>query len=101
MSDAAGRIAENLADIRRRIRAAAERSGRAAEAVTLVAVTKYVPLELIGPLVAEGCTDLGESRPQELWSKAAELPQPGIRWHMIGHLQRNKIRRTLPLVHLI
>ena len=44
--------------------------------------------------------DLGESRPQELWRKAAALPA-SVRWHLIGHLQRNKIERTLPLVHRI
>ena len=46
-----------------------------------------------------GVRDLGESRPQELWRKAAALP--AVRWHLIGHLQRNKIERTLPLVHCI
>src|SRR5262249_51616542 len=46
-----------------------------------------------------GCIDLGESRPQELWTKADKLPD--ARWHLIGHLQRNKVRRTLPLVSLI
>ena len=56
-------------------------------------------------LAAAGCTDLGESRPQELWHKAGELASASgahaIRWHLVGHLQRNKIRRTLPLVSLI
>ena len=47
-----------------------------------------------------GVRDLGENRPQELWRKAAALP-PTVRWHLIGHLQRNKIERTLPLVHCI
>jgi pyridoxal phosphate enzyme (YggS family) len=67
-------------------------------------VTKYVSVAQAAELVAAGCTDLGESRPQELWSKADELArttgQP-VHWHMIGHLQRNKLRRTLPLVSLI
>jgi hypothetical protein len=52
-------------------------------------------------LVAAGCRDLGESRSQELWSKAAELADLSINWHLIGHLQRNKVERTLPLVSLI
>jgi pyridoxal phosphate enzyme (YggS family) len=64
-------------------------------------VTKYVSLEVVSSLVGAGCSDLGESRTQELWSKAAALSQRQLRWHMIGHLQRNKIRRTLPLVSLI
>jgi pyridoxal phosphate enzyme (YggS family) len=48
-----------------------------------------------------GVPDLGENRPQELWRKAEELKDRPIRWHMIGHLQRNKVERTLPLTHLI
>ena len=95
------RIAENLASVQERIRQATTRSGRAADAVTLVAVTKYVSPEAAQALVAAGCSDLGESRPQELWDKAATIHSPQLRWHMIGHLQRNKIHRTLPLVSLI
>ncbi|MEX0678444.1 MAG: YggS family pyridoxal phosphate-dependent enzyme [Pirellulales bacterium] len=101
MNDPAGRIAENLAQIRARIEAAAKRASRAADAVTLVAVTKYASVEMAAAVVREGCHDLGESRPQELWAKAAALSDPAIRWHMVGHLQRNKVRRTVELVHLI
>lgn len=91
-------IAANLAEIRRRIAAAAARSGRAPDAVRLIAVTKYVGLEEIRALVAAGCTELGESRPQQLWDRAAALADLAVHWHMIGHLQRNKVQRTLPLV---
>ena len=101
MNDLARRIAENLAQVRSRIEAAAKRSGRSADSVALVAVTKYVSVEMAAAAVAAGCHDLGESRPQELWAKAAALADSNIRWHMVGHLQRNKVRRTLPLVHLI
>ena len=101
MNPFARRIAQNLAQIHSRIEAAANRSGRTADAVTLVAVTKYVSLEMAAAAVAAGCHDLGESRPQELWAKAAALADPAIRWHMLGHLQRNKVRRTLPLIHRI
>jgi PLP dependent protein len=52
-------------------------------------------------LADAGCLDLGESRPQELWNKAAALADLPIRWHLIGHLQRNKVERTLPLATLI
>ena len=100
MSDLAKRIANNLALVRERIAAAAGRSGRSASDVTLVAVTKYVAADVAQAVLAAGCTDLGESRPQELWAKA-ETVGPDVRWHLIGHLQRNKVRRTLPLVHLI
>ena len=99
---AARRIGENLAAVHERIAVAARASGRTAEAVRLVAVTKYVDLDVTQALVDAGCLDLGESRPQELWSKAATIasPQP-IRWHMVGHLQRNKIHRTLLHLHLL
>ena len=66
-----------------------------------MAATKYVGPAEARQLVAAGCVDLGESRPQELWEKAAALADPAVRWHMIGTLQRNKARKTLPLVCLI
>jgi pyridoxal phosphate enzyme (YggS family) len=96
-------IADNLRRVRERIAAAAESSGRTADDITLVGVTKYVGPREAAELVAAGCHDLGESRPQELWEKAARAgaSQPPIRWHLVGHLQRNKVRRTLPLVSLI
>jgi hypothetical protein len=83
--------------VRERLRAACQRSGRAGADVTLVAVTKTVGVAVAEALPALGVLDLGENRPQELWRKAAALPQT-VRWHLIGHLQRNKIERTLPLV---
>lgn len=99
MSDVAGRIADNLARLRERMAASAARGGRGADAVRLVAVTKGISKALIAQLVAQGCEDLGESRPQELWTKAQAITK--VRWHLVGHLQRNKIRRTLGLVSLI
>lgn len=95
------RIRANLAEVRARIAAAAASAGRTAEEVRLVAVTKYVDAATTRLVVDAGCADLGESRPQQLWDKAAALADCEIRWHMIGHLQRNKIRRTIPLVHLL
>src|SRR3954452_5733599 len=99
-------IADNLRRVQERIATAAESAGRNPSEITLVAVTKYVGIDEARELVAAGCRDLGESRPQELWKKAEDLSsRPGsadaIRWHLIGHLQRNKIRRTLALVMLI
>jgi len=94
-------IAENLADVRRRIADAAARSGRTAAEVTLVGVTKYVTADAIRELVDAGCAELGESRPQQLWDKSAALADLPIRWHMIGHLQRNKVQRTVPVVEMI
>jgi pyridoxal phosphate enzyme (YggS family) len=96
-------IADNLHRVQERIARAAERAGRSASEITLVGVTKYVGAHEASELAAAGCVDLGESRPQELWKKAEALhnePQR-IRWHLVGHLQRNKVARTLPLVSLI
>lgn len=104
MTDIAARIRENLVRVRERMESAAARSGRSADSVTLVAVTKYVSPDIARLLAEAGCRDLGESRPQQLWEKAAALADvapPPIRWHMIGPLQRNKIARTLPLVSLL
>jgi len=99
-------IADNLRRVRERIARAAEGAGRSADEITLVGVTKYVGPREAAELAAAGCADLGESRPQELWEKAKALQRAGassppLRWHLVGHLQRNKVRRTLPLVHMI
>ena len=91
-------IQENLARIEGRLRSACARAGRPRESVTLVAVTKTVPADVAALLPELGVNDLGENRPQELWRKAEAIPS-GVRWHLIGHLQRNKIERTLPLLH--
>ncbi len=95
------RVAENLAGVRQKIAAAAGASGRSPDEVALVAVTKYVGPEVIRALVEAGCATLGESRPQQLCSRAADLADLPVRWHMIGHLQRNKVQRTLPVVEMI
>jgi pyridoxal phosphate enzyme (YggS family) len=93
-------LRSRLADVEARIQKACDRAGRARAEVTLVAVTKTVSAEVAGVLPGLGISHLGENRPQELWKKAAELPGD-VHWHLIGHLQRNKIERTLPLVQLI
>ncbi len=89
----------NLQRIRERIEGACARVGRSPAEVTLVAVTKTIPIEVVTILPKLDLIDLGENRPQELWRKAPVLPN--VRWHLIGHLQRNKIERTLPLVQLV
>jgi pyridoxal phosphate enzyme (YggS family) len=98
----AARIKTNLTSVQDRIAAAARRAGRQPSDVKLVAVTKYVDAAVAQSLVDAGCRDLGESRPQELWEKAesltADMP---VNWHLIGHLQRNKAARTVPLASLI
>jgi pyridoxal phosphate enzyme (YggS family) len=89
-----------LADVDRRLEAACRRAGRQRAEVTLVAITKTVSADVAGLLPELGVVDLGESRPQELWKKEATLLH-AVQWHLVGHLQRNKIARTLPLVHMI
>ncbi len=92
-------LADRLVAARGRIADAARRAGRDPGAVTLVAATKTVTPEVAAVVAGLGTLDLGESRPQELWKKAAAVP--AARWHLIGHLQRNKLDRTIPLVALM
>ncbi len=99
MAESRQRIADNLAAVEERLRAACRRAGRERNEVTLVAVTKTVSVTVAALLPELGVYDLGESRPQELWRKAAAIA--GVRWHLVGHLQRNKIERTLPLLHCL
>src|SRR4051794_8989210 len=91
----------NLETVRARIADAARPSGRGPSAVTLIAVTKRNPPSLVLPLVELGAFELGENYPQELWAKAEALAGLPVRWHLIGHLQGNKAKRTLPLVRMI
>jgi pyridoxal phosphate enzyme (YggS family) len=93
-------LASRLRIVEDRIAAACSRTGRNRAEVTLVAVTKTVSSSVAASLHELGVVNLGESRPQELWRKAAALPET-VRWHLVGHLQRNKIERTLPLAALI
>jgi pyridoxal phosphate enzyme (YggS family) len=97
----ADRIADNVARVRDAMAAAAVGAGRDPASVRLVAVTKYVDAAMAAHVLAAGCSNLAESRPQELWAKAADVQLAGAEWHLVGRLQRNKIRRTLPLVKLI
>jgi pyridoxal phosphate enzyme (YggS family) len=92
-------LAERWHAVNERLAAACARAGRDRRAVTLVAVTKTVSAEIADLLIELGAVHLGENRPQELWHKAGIVG--GALWHLIGHLQRNKAERTLPLTHLI
>jgi PLP dependent protein len=94
-------LADRVAAVRARMAAACSRVGRDPGEVTLIAVTKTISPKVAAVLPDLGVFDLGENRPQELWRKAEALKELPIHWHMIGHLQRNKVERTLPLVHLI
>ena len=101
------RIAVNVQSVLQRITQAAIRSGRTGNDVRLIAVSKYAEIGdgMVEALVAAGCGDLGEARPQRLLEKAdhyASVPGlPPIRWHLIGALQRNKVRKILPVATLI
>jgi hypothetical protein len=94
-------IARNLTEVRRRIAAAAARAGRDPAAVGLVAVTKDVPLDAVAAAVASGVTDIGENRYQEARSKIAALAGRPVRWHFIGHLQRNKVKYVVECFNII
>lgn len=91
-------LERNLHSIEERLLRASERANRRRDEVTLIAVTKTVSVDVASALVEMGQTHLGESRPQELWKKAEALPE--VEWHLIGHLQTNKLARTIPLVKL-
>lgn len=91
-------LRKNLAAVREKIAAAAARSGRTPPQVELIGVTKYVGSGVARQLIEAGLEHLAESRPQALWRKAEDLTDRKVFWHLIGHLQRNKVKRTLPLV---
>jgi pyridoxal phosphate enzyme (YggS family) len=89
-------IAANLEEIRRRMADAAQRAGRDPASVRLVAVSKTYPAEAVAAAAATGQRIFGESRVQESRDKIPACP-PGLEWHFIGHLQKNKVRQALPL----
>jgi PLP dependent protein len=101
-------IAENWAKVQEEVAQAASQANRNASEVSIVGVTKYVDADLTAQLIQAGCTTLGENRPQNLWGKAEVLNSrsdlthlDSVRWHLIGHLQRNKARRVLPHIELL
>lgn len=84
-------ITENLKEVEEKIQKACLRSGRDRKEVTLIAVSKTKPVSMIEEVYNEGIRDFGENKPQELREKYDSMPKD-INWHMIGHLQRNKIK---------
>jgi len=104
---ASARCRENWQAVCERVAAACRRAGRPPESVRVIGVTKYVGLAATRAVLAAGCHNLGESRPQALWEKASTISREGttaVHWHLIGHLQRNKVARTLaagPLIHTV
>lgn len=106
-------LADKLKQVRESIAAACARSGRSEKSVRMVVVTKTAPLEAIQEVIRLGCTELGENRTQHLKQIAEEIDaflaahadDPSIpkevHWHMIGHLQRNKVKPTLKICRMI
>lgn len=103
MTHAVVTLAQRLQAVRDRIAAACARAGRSPEEVTLVAVCKGFPPAAVREAVAAGGRHLGENRIQEAESKRAELSDlpPGVTWHMVGHLQTNKVKTAVHLFDII
>jgi len=92
--------APGLSEVRHRVAEAARRAGRDPAAITLVAVSKTASPEALRAAYAEGQRDFGENRAGELAGRAADFPDD-VRWHFIGRLQGNKVRRVRPIAHLL
>ncbi|MDI9241409.1 YggS family pyridoxal phosphate-dependent enzyme [Fusibacillus kribbianus] len=93
-------LKENLEAVEARVAAACERAGRKREDVTLIAVSKTKPVSDIREIMACGMVDFGENKVQELCGKLEEIKEP-LRWHLIGHLQRNKVKYIVDKVYMI
>jgi len=93
-------VADNLARVREQLAEAAAKNGRDPGEIELVAITKTHPAEKVREAIEAGQTLFGESRVQEARAKIPELPS-NLRWHFVGHLQKNKIRHSLPLFEMI
>lgn len=93
-------LKKNLANVEKNIEQACKNAGRSRDEVTLIAVSKTKPVEMLQEIYDENIRDFGENKVQELCSKMGQLPSD-IRWHMIGHLQRNKVKYIVGKVELI
>ncbi len=93
-------VVENLAEVEKKVCEACERAGRSRDEVTLIAVSKTKPMSMIEELLPGGTRDFGENKVQELCEKYEVLPKD-IRWHLIGHLQRNKVKYIVDKAFLV
>ena len=93
-------LASNLQEVERKIMEACDKAGRAREAITLIAVSKTKPVPMLQEIYDLGVRDFGENKVQELTDKEPQLPAD-LRWHMIGHLQRNKVKQVIDKAVLI
>ncbi len=93
-------LASNLQEVERKIMEACKKAGRAREDITLIAVSKTKPVSMLKEIYDLGVRDFGENKVQELTDKEPQLPAD-LRWHMIGHLQRNKVKQVIDKAVLI
>ena len=93
-------LKENLEVVEKRVAAACERAGRKREDVTLIAVSKTKPVEMLREIMDCGVVDFGENKVQEMCSKIEAIPEP-LHWHLIGHLQRNKVKYIVDKAYMI
>lgn len=93
-------VAENYREVEREICEACKKSGRSRDEVTLIAVSKTKPVEMIREAMEAGADTFGENKVQELCEKYEQLPGT-LHWHLIGHLQRNKVKYIVDKVELI
>ena len=93
-------LKENFQSVEARIQAACDRAGRSRKEVTLISVSKTKPVEMLQTIYDAGSRDFGENKVQEMCDKIEQLPTD-IRWHMIGHLQTNKVKYIVGRVSLI
>ena len=93
-------LKDNLKKVEENIQAACDRSGRNRDEITLIAVSKTKPVEMLQEIYDENIRDFGENKVQELCDKIEKMPSD-IKWHMIGHLQRNKVKYIVGKVALI
>src|SRR2546423_2533190 len=100
-ADTSGELRTRLAEVRSRMASAAKRSHRSVDEITLVAVSKTHPAPGVREAIAAGVMDLGENRVQEADGKISEVGRDAARWHLIGHLQSNKVRRAVELFDMI
>jgi len=93
-------VKENLNEVEQNIKAACEKAGRSRDSVKLIAVSKTKPVEMLKEVYDEGVFDFGENKVQEIVAKRDNMPSD-VKWHMIGHLQRNKVKYIIEDVELI
>lgn len=97
-------LKENLAQVEKKIQAACDRAGRDRSEVTLIAVSKTKPVEMLQEVYDAGVRDFGENKVQELCDKIEKMPAD-MKWHLIGHLQRNKVKyvvgNQVALIHSV